>query len=95
MWLEYKLNEFVNTQLPLQQDDGASKSSVVYAKQNYDFWQHLGLLANSDAAGLSELLGISEPQVRTWYDKIQKVAQQANRMKSEKQKTVMVPTGNK
>lgn len=78
---------------PLQ-DNGSTKSAAVYAKQNPDFWQHLANLANSDSKGLANMLGMSPAHVATWYRKIQHAAKLANQMTAEKQKTLMLPTGN-
>lgn len=78
---------------PLMKDDGSTKSSLVYLKQDTEFWEKLGNLANSDPEGIGELLGVDSNQVSTWYGKIKQVADEAKRVKQEKDEDQSLSTG--
>lgn len=64
-----------------------------YLKHDDSFWKTLMQLSNHNPEGLADILGINPANVALWHRKIAEVSQQAGRIKEEKIKGKMLPTG--
>ncbi len=78
---------------PLQDAGDEGRSGTIYVSQSPEFWNQLATLANSNAEGLADFLGVNSDQVKTWNAKIEQSASEAKVQSNEKQQTQMTPTG--
>lgn len=85
-----KMYEAVAT-IPLSDEDGGAVS--LYMKYEPSFWSTLAEISNRHPEGLAHLLGVKT--TTEWYNKIKAISQKAEKLKSEKIRNKMLPTGDK
>lgn len=75
------------------QSSSEDKAVELYLKHDANFWSNLANIANNNPDALANMLGLKVESVMGWYKKIKTVAEKADKLKAEKVKNQMLPTG--